>query len=114
MAFLEVIGLMLVALLVVLIFTVASKSGKTTFMGNSALIDFNKDITTVPPIPISAPMCSHHWDTIDDKMLDMPHEKKHVLVLQCRTCGLLDKTSVVTSTAPKPLPPPPLPPPPPC
>jgi len=104
---LEIIGLILIMLMVVHTVVTARKGGKTVFMGRSEKIDFDKDITTVPPMPLSAATCSHNWDTIDDKMLDMPHEKKHMLVLQCRICGMLDKTVVVTSMAPKPLPPPP-------
>jgi hypothetical protein len=107
---LEIIGSVATVLLIILIVVSLKKSGKIVFMGRSEKIDFEKDITTIPPIPISAATCSHSWDIVDDKLLEMPHEKKHVLVLQCRTCGMLDKTMAVTSTAPKPLPPPPLPP----
>jgi hypothetical protein len=107
---LEIIGLILIALVVVHLVVSARKGGKTVFMGKSESIDFNKDITTMVPLPLAAATCSHNWDIIDDKMLDMPHEKKHVLVLQCRICGSLDKTMAVTSAPPKPLPPPPPPP----
>lgn len=104
---LEIFGGVAVLLLIALILVSAKKSGKVVFMGRSEKIDFEKDITTIPPIPISSATCSHSWDVLDDKMLEMSHEKKHVLILQCRTCGMLDKTLAVTSTAPKPLPPPP-------
>jgi hypothetical protein len=106
---LEIIGLILIALVVVHLVVSARRSGKTVFMGKSEKIDFDKDITTIPPLPLAAATCSHNWDVVDDKMLEMPHEKKHVLVLQCRTCGTLDKTMAVTSAPPKPLPPPPPP-----
>jgi hypothetical protein len=105
---LEVIGLILIVLVILhLVVSVRKSGGKTVFMGKSESIDLNKDITTMIPLPLAAATCSHNWDIIDDKMLDMPHEKKHVLVLQCHTCGALDKTMAVTSAAPKPLPPPP-------
>lgn len=109
--FLDILGACTVFLLAVLVVVNLHRGGKIVFMGRSEKIDFDKDITTVPPIPISSGTCSHNWDVLDDKMLEMPHEKKHVLVLQCRSCGMLDKTMAVTSTPPKPLP---LPPPPPC
>lgn len=103
---LEIIGLILIVLVIAHLVVSARRGGKTVFMGKSESIDFNKDITTMVPLPLAAATCSHNWDIIDDKMLDMPHEKKHVLVLQCHTCGALDKTMAVTSAAPKPLPPP--------
>lgn len=102
---LEIIGLILIVLVVVHL-VISRRGGKTVFMGKSEKIDFNQDITTMVPLPLAAATCSHNWDVVDDKMLEMPHEKKHVLVLQCRTCGTLDKTMAVTSAAPKPLPPP--------
>ena len=89
------------------------KSAKTVYMGNPKEIDLSKDITTMHPLPFQAATCAHNWDVVDDKMLELPHEKKHVLVLQCRTCGTLDKTVAITSPAPKVTPPPP-PPPTPC
>ena len=101
---LEIIGLILIVLMIVHLLVSVKRSGKTVFMGKSEKIDFNQDITTMAPLPLAAATCSHSWDIIDDKVLDMPHEKKHVLVLQCHTCGALDKTMAVTSEAPKTLP----------
>lgn len=80
------------------------KPGKTVYMGTTKEVDFSKDLTTATPIPLHSATCSHTWDTLDDKTLEMPHEKKHLLVLQCHTCGILDKTTVITSPAP-PIPP---------
>jgi hypothetical protein len=93
----------------VIILAVKIKTAKTVYMGSSKEVDFNKDITTVHPLPLQSATCAHSWEVMDDKTLEMAHEKKHLLVLQCKTCGVLDKTSIITSPAPKVTPPPPPP-----
>jgi hypothetical protein len=105
------LGLITVGLSVgMIILGLKIKSAKTVYMGNPKEVELTKDVTTIHPLPFLAATCAHNWDVVDDKMLDLPHEKKHVLVLQCRTCGTLDKTVAVTSPAPKVTPPPPVPP----
>lgn len=101
------------ALLSILIYLMANRN-KTTYLGVSKEFDPNKDVTTLTPMPLSAATCTHSWSAIVDRVLEMPHEKKQILVLECRNCGMVDKTVQTTSALP-PLPPPPKPlPPPPC
>jgi hypothetical protein len=77
-----------------------------------AINQYNPDaeITTVCPAPFAAASCSHDWETVNETILDMPHEKKLIHVQKCCKCGLVDKTVAATSAPPKPPPPPPAPP----
>jgi predicted Zn-ribbon and HTH transcriptional regulator len=93
-------------LLAVLIYLMANKN-KTTYLGMAKEFDPNKDVTTIMPMPLSAATCTHSWTAIVDRVLEMPHEKKQILVLECRNCGMVDKTVQTTSALPPPLPPPP-------
>lgn len=105
-------GLVHVSLLLVLIYFV-SREPKITYLGGMKEFDPNKDVTTVLPLTLGAATCTHSWTPIVDRVLEMPHEKKQILVLECRHCGTVDKTVQTTSTMPPALPPPkPLPPPP--
>lgn len=102
-------GIIHVSLLVVLIHLMANKH-KTTYLGMSKEFDPNKDVTTIMPLPLSAATCTHSWVPIVDRVLEMPHEKKQILVIECRNCGMVDKTVQTTSALPPPpkaLPPPP-------
>ncbi len=78
------------------------KNGKTVYLSSLKEFDPNKDVTTLTPVSIHAANCMHRWDVISDTVLEMPHEKKLVLVLQCSGCGLIDKTVQSTDTAPPP------------
>jgi len=99
---------MLTTLILVLI-----KNNKTKYLGALKEFDPNKDVTTLTPLSLSAATCTHSWTPIVDRVLEMPHEKKQILVLECRNCGMVDKTVQTTSALPPPAPlPKPLPPPP--
>ena len=87
---------------------------KTTYLGILQKFKPQDDVTTVLPLPVHAATCDHDWETLTDHVLEMPHEKKVVLVLNCRHCGAIDKTVQVTSPEPPPPEPPPPPPPLPC
>lgn len=89
-------------------------AGKTTYMGAIGKYDPKDEVTTTIPIPIHAATCDHDWEVVSDNVLDMDHEKRSILVMACRSCGMIDKTTQVTSTAPPPPPPPKPIPPPPC
>jgi len=80
---------------------------KTTYLGILQKFKPQDDVTTVLPLPVHAATCDHDWETLTDHVLEMPHEKKVVLVLNCRHCGAIDKTVQVTSPEPPPPPPPP-------
>lgn len=84
------------------------QGGKAT-LANAQLFQPNQDVTTLLPVPLHAATCDHLWETLSEKVLEMPHEKKFVLVQSCRHCGLIDKTVQVTGPAPPPKhePPPP-------
>ena len=58
------------------------------------------DITTILPISAHSAICDHDWEVMAERVLEMPHEKKSVLVMACRRCGIVDKT--VQSTSPPP------------
>lgn len=77
-----------------------------------AINQFNPDadVTTVCPAPFAAQACSHDWDTVTEQVLEMPHEKRAMIVMKCLKCGLIDKTMATTSAPPKPPAPPPPPP----
>ncbi len=101
-------------LLTVLVYFAARKP-QATYLGGMKEFDPNKDVTTVVPMTLGAATCTHSWTPIVDRVLEMPHEKKQILVLECRNCGMVDKTVQATSTMPPPrlvIPPKPLPPPP--
>jgi len=85
-----------------------------TVLANAQLFDPGKDVTTVLPVPLHAATCDHLWDVQTEQLLEMPHEKRVVVVMVCRHCGVIDKTVQVTSPQPPPQPPPPKEPPPPC
>ncbi len=89
-------------------------SSKTVYMGQTQQLSSTTDVTTIHPVPIHAATCDHDWETITDQRLEMPHEKKVVVILNCRRCGMLDKTVQITTPPPPPLPLPPPPPAPPC
>lgn len=100
-------------ILLTVLIVVLSKKNKMTYLGGLKEFDPNKDVTTVVPLTLGAATCTHSWTPIVDRVLEMPHEKKQILVLECRNCGIVDKTVQTTSTMPPALPPPkPLPPPP--
>ena len=78
---------------------------KTTYLGILQKFKPQDDVTTVLPLPIHAATCDHDWEILSEHVLDMPHEKKVVLVLSCRHCGAIDKTIQVTNPEPEPSPP---------
>ena len=66
--------------------------------------------TTLPP-GLAATACSHNWEVVKDEMLKNDQRQKMVTILQCRSCGSIDKTiEAVEYTKPDP-PPKPIPPP---
>ena len=77
---------------------------KTTYLGILQKFKSQDDVTTVLPLPIHSATCDHDWETLAEHKLEMPHEKKMVLVLSCRHCGAIDKTVQVTSPEPPPAP----------
>ncbi len=87
---------------------------KTIYMSQPQQFKPDTDVTTVLPVPIHSATCDHDWETMMDQRLEMPHEKKVVLVMSCRRCGAIDKTVQITSPPPPPAPPEPPPPAPPC
>jgi hypothetical protein len=108
MAYEFLFGIILIVVFAVFIFVVR-KLGKvkTTYLAQPQQFNPQVDVTTVLPIPIHAATCDHDWETIVDQNLEMPHEKKIVLVMACRRCGIIDKTVQITSSPPPPSPPPP-------
>jgi len=38
------------------------------------------------------PPCHHEWDTIKEERMQNEREQQFLLILQCKYCGLLDKT----------------------
>ncbi len=77
------------------------KRTKTTYLGAAKEFKIDKDITTVLPLSIHAATCSHDWEVVSEQILELPHQKKSVLVLSCRRCGTLDKTVQMTNPEPK-------------
>jgi Zn ribbon nucleic-acid-binding protein len=65
-------------------------------------LDKTMQVTSKAPPPAPKTPCSHEWLTEVSQNLEMPHEKKLVLVLKCKNCGVLDKTTEVTSPIPAP------------
>lgn len=98
----EFIAFLQIVVVIVLIVFMVRRTNKTVYLGALKEIDPSKEITTLTPVSVHAATCMHTWEVLTDKMLEMPHEKKYVLVLQCRGCGLIDKTVQNTSTAPPP------------
>lgn len=76
------------------------RKNSNTYLGQIKEYQPEKEVTTVLPLPIQAATCDHDWDKIVDKTLEMPHEKKAIIVLQCTKCGTIDKTVQVTSPKP--------------
>jgi RNase P subunit RPR2 len=72
-------------------------------------LDPKAECSTVLPLPIGAEMCAHNMEVIVNERLSTPHESRLVVVLECKKCGVIDKTITVTSPPP-PAPPPPKPP----
>lgn len=105
------IVIFLVAVLVAFI-VVMRKLGqqKPTYLAQPQQFSPQADVTTVLPVPIHSATCDHDWETMTDQTLEMPHEKKMVLVMTCRRCGAIDKTVQITSPAPPEPPPLPTPP----
>lgn len=106
--------LLLTVITLLLIAVLRRSSNKTTYLGMVQQFNPDKEVTTVLPVPLHAATCDHDWETTQETVLDMPHEKKAIVILTCRRCGSIDKTVQVTSPAPPPTPPAPVPPPPPC
>ena len=110
----ELIGVMLVLIFIALIVMIVRKPPIVTLKETikdkiiPALNQFDPQamVTTVCPVPLGATTCSHMWEKELEQTLEMPHEKRLVLVLRCRDCGLIDKTIQVTSPPPKPPDPP--------
>lgn len=63
-------------------------------------MDLKSECTTVLPVPIGAEMCHHKMEVITNRVLHTPHEEKCIVILQCTSCGTIDKTIAVTSPAP--------------
>jgi hypothetical protein len=38
------------------------------------------------------PPCHHEWDTLKEERMQNTHEQQYLLILQCKFCGVLDKT----------------------
>jgi hypothetical protein len=95
---------------ILLLYLFSKKNGRAVYLGSPKEFDPKKDVTTLTPVSVHAATCMHKWDTIESKTLDMNHEKKYILVLQCTGCGTIDKTVQTTSPAPPPLKPLPAPP----
>lgn len=101
----EIIGIITFLALIVIIFYLykiekSSLSNKITYLGNIGRIGPNEELTTCIPIPAQAAICDHDWEPITDRLIEMTHEKKYVLVLECKRCGMLDKTIQITSPVP--------------
>ncbi len=93
--------ILLVMILALMAFSLFKK--KPIFLGKMQKFTSQDDITTIPPVPLGAATCSHKWDVLTEQKLEMEHEKKCVIILQCHMCGLIDKTVQVTSpTTPQP------------
>ena len=98
----------LVSILLVIIVALKKGSlGRTTYMGTMQQFVPTKDVTTVVPVPLHAATCDHDWETVTEQALEMPHEKKIVIIMSCHRCGIIDKTVQVTSPPPPPAPEPP-------
>lgn len=63
-------------------------------------MDLKAECNTVLPVPIGAEMCHHKMEIVTSQVLHTAHEEKCVIVLQCTSCGTIDKTIAVTSPAP--------------
>jgi hypothetical protein len=48
--------------------------------------------TTGLPISFAAQTCTHSWDEVKDEKIVGDFETKLVVILQCRDCGMIDKT----------------------
>lgn len=70
------------------------------YISQSVLVKADADITTVQPVPLSATTCTHDWQVMSEKTLSVEHEQKHIVLLNCRHCGGIDKTVVTTSKVP--------------
>ena len=77
------------------------KFPESKVISQTAVVKSDADITTVLPVPLGAATCNHDWEVLTDTTLEMSHEKKYVLVVACRRCGVLDKTIATTSKPPK-------------
>lgn len=117
---LEIAGILIVLLLLIIAGLLAYNSSKEIKVVAPEVRDrivpainqFDPDaeVTTVCPAPFAAQACSHDWETVNETVLEMPHEKRLIHVMKCAKCGLIDKTMATTSAPPKPPPPPPAPP----
>jgi len=63
--------------------------------------------TTLPP-GLAATACSHQWEVIKDEILKNDQRQKMVTILQCRSCGSIDKTIEDIEFTPPPPPPKPV------
>lgn len=61
--------------------------------------------TTSPPPPAPKPPppppCLHDWQVVIEQSMEMSHEKRVLVVLTCRKCGIIDKTTECTTPIPK-------------
>jgi hypothetical protein len=100
MEFLQLVVSLAILLVLLAILAMIHKK-KMSYLGVLQRFQPQDDITTVLPIPLGAATCTHDWEKLAEHVLEMPHEKKVVLILSCRHCGSIDKTVQVTSPEPK-------------
>ncbi len=96
------IALLSIILVLLLIYTKPPKIPDV--MAVMSKLQPQEEVTTVLPIPFQAATCTHAWDVITEHKLEMDHEKKCVIILQCRRCGMIDKTIQGTNPIPRPAP----------
>lgn len=105
----EVIGVIIILVLLSIvgllykIYTRPEPQTKEKVVAGISVFDPNKEINTIIPVPYEATTCSHDWEAVCDQLLEGTTENKHILVIKCHKCGMIDKTiQTVKSALPQP------------
>lgn len=56
------------------------------------------------PLPPQATYCTHSWDVVSDKVIEVEDRKSHMVILKCPLCGVTDKTVNTVEKDPPPIP----------
>lgn len=88
-----------VLLLLIIIVVLCTKTTKVN-ASFGRLFDPKVEATTILPVSLHAASCDHDWSVVTEQIIEMPHEKKCVIILNCTRCGTLDKTIQITSPMP--------------
>jgi hypothetical protein len=92
---LEIIGAV-VAIVVIIGTAIGIWQRAITGQNLTALVDrftqFARTKQAETEAKAKSPPCHHEWDTIKEERMQNANEQQFLLILQCKYCGILDKT----------------------